>query len=259
MKWRPDLVSVRSRPGYAAHFLSFPHSSVETRYMNKPLRRVLHQTKNNRFVATLRNFARRWKWRNAAHDEVYDQGYFDFVEGTTRQSASIIAQTLIARYSPKSVMDVGCGTGVLLEQFQSHHVLVQGVEYAKAALDYCRQRGLDVESVDLRQADQLPTPAIPFDLVVSMEVAHQMPASCAKSYVAYLCRLGRTVVFSSESPSYVDRRSLNSQYPKYWIELFSQEKFRFDQKATTCLQNSWKEANVAAWFCRNVLIFERDD
>jgi len=73
-------------------------------------------------------------------------------------------------------------------------------------------------------------------------------------YVAYLCR-GDTVVFSSESPRYVDRFTLNAQYKRYWIDLFSTNKFYLDRQITTELQNHWKAAGVASWFWRNVLIF----
>src|SRR5215510_3626901 len=69
-----------------------------------------------------------------SHDEVYDKGYFQFVEQTSSKSSSIIANSVISTLNPLSVVDVGCGTGVILEQLRSQGVQVRGMEYAEAAI-----------------------------------------------------------------------------------------------------------------------------
>jgi SAM-dependent methyltransferase len=225
--------------------------------MQNRMRTVVRFARNNAFVAGMRNFARRWKWRNATHDEVYDASYFAFVEKTTSDSAASMAESLVKQFSPASAVDVGCGTGVLIEQLAARGVQVRGIEFASAALAYCQRRGLDVESIDLSDEGKLSHHPSRSDLVISMEVAHQMPPSCAFPYVAYLCRLGDVVVFSSESPSYVDRRSLNSQYGRYWIDLFARCNFQNDSQITAQIKQEWSQSGVASWFCRNVLVFRK--
>ena len=68
------------------------------------------------------------------HDAIYDKQYYDEVEVSAIMSAKPIATSLVAYYHPKSVVDVGCGTGALLEAFRTEGVEVAGLEYSEAGL-----------------------------------------------------------------------------------------------------------------------------
>src|SRR6266404_6179842 len=63
-------------------------------------------------------------WRNQPHDVVYDQEYFNFVEKTTRPVAQLLAADMVSVCHPQRALDVGCGTGALLEALRNNGVEV---------------------------------------------------------------------------------------------------------------------------------------
>src|SRR5262245_28678594 len=51
-----------------------------------------------------------------AHDWIYDSDYYDkTVEGPAARSAGRIADSILSDFKPANLIDVGCGTGALLE------------------------------------------------------------------------------------------------------------------------------------------------
>src|SRR5207248_2821891 len=52
------------------------------------------------------------------HDILYDSEYFRrMIEGSAVRSAEAIADSILSDLAPRTVVDVGCGTGALLEVF----------------------------------------------------------------------------------------------------------------------------------------------
>ena len=91
--------------------------------------------------------------RLAAHvvrpyNAIYHRDYYaETVEEPACQSATVMAASMIDAFKPRTIVDVGCGTGALLEAFRQMGCDVFGLEYSDAALAYCRQRGLPVKQI----------------------------------------------------------------------------------------------------------------
>lgn len=204
-------------------------------------------------VIACRSLVSRLRWRHASHDQIYDQDYFAFVERTTQQSAEAIADSIMSTFQPKTVFDVGCGSGALLDALRSRGACVHGLEYASAAVAMCRARGLEVVQADVTGAS-LPEPDRA-DVVVSMEVGHQLPESTADRYITYLCRAANIVVFSSETPGGGDRLPLNEQPHAYWINKFVNNGYEYLEQLSQQWRADWQAKSAASWFARNVMVF----
>lgn len=204
----------------------------------------------------LRGVMCRIRWLGASHDKIFDREYFSFVDKTTQASADAIAESVLADIRPSAVIDVGCGTGVLLERFRHAGIRVRGYERAEAALEFCRQRHLDVAPFNIVE-DSPPPENDRFDVAICMEVGHQLAKQYADQLVGLLCNLSDITVFSSESPGGGDRYWRNEQPQSYWIEKFSRHGFELDQDLTDAWRQDWMRRKVATWFCRNVLLFRR--
>lgn len=73
--------------------------------------------------------------------------------------------------SDLSILDAGCGTGLMLQQM-SHLGHAEGVDIAEQALDFCRKRGhLNVRAADVLH---LPFDDATFDVVTALDVLEHL-------------------------------------------------------------------------------------
>jgi len=194
--------------------------------------------------------------RLLGHDNVYDQNYYaKHVDGPAAQSSAAMSETIVNEFHPRSVVDVGCGSGYLLMVLKDRGLDVFGLEYAEAGLEYCRSRGLDVRKFDLE--NDTFTDVRKFDVAVSVEVAEHLPPKIADSYVDLLTRLADRVVFTAAPPGQGGRDHVNEQPPAYWIEKFAARKFTHDVPVSNAWREQWKTGGVQDWYYKNLMIFRR--
>lgn len=195
--------------------------------------------------------------RRAAHDDVYSAAYYQEIDGASTASARVIAGSLVREFAPRSVVDVGCGTGALLEALRAQGLpAARGLEKSAHALARCRAAGLEVAAFDLT-APGAGSAGPPADLAVSLEVAEHLPPSCAGSFVALLCSLAPRVVITAAPPGQPGTHHVNEQPPAYWIELFEARGMRHDPEATVRLQSAWRTGGAIDYYWRNLLVFSR--
>ncbi len=209
--------------------------------------------------AAVRNsrFVTRVKSTRAFHNVIYDADYYEVdVEGPAVASSATMAGSLFRLFAPATVVDVGCGTGALLAAFRDRGCSAFGLEYSKAGLARCRERGLDVQRFDLEH-DSFPADRR-FDLAVSVEVAEHLPERIADRYVDLLARLAPTVVFTAAPPGQEGADHVNLQEKQYWIDKFTTRGMRHDSAESERLARTWRDAgDVQSWYCDNLMLFRR--
>lgn len=189
------------------------------------------------------------------HDDVYNQTYYDGdVEPFAAPSASVMAASIVDRFRPKTVIDVGCGTGALLAAFRKLNCEVRGFEHAEAGRAYCQKRGLSVRQFNIEK-DTMDDEQ--YDLAVSFEVAEHLPAWTAKRYVGLLCRLSPLVIMSAATPGQGGIDHINEQPHSYWQKKFESENHYFDEATSRGFSMHWKSADVASFYYDNVMVFVR--
>jgi len=109
----------------------------------------------------------------AAH---YDRRWSRYVEAST---AATLAR--VTRPSDGCVLDLGCGTGVLLQKLAHRfpQAKLVGVDSTAAMLAIARQRLPPRALLHLACAEQLPFADDSFDLVVSSSMFHYLPRPLA--------------------------------------------------------------------------------
>jgi SAM-dependent methyltransferase len=187
---------------------------------------------------------------------MYDHHYFTrTVEDAARHSAPFIADSIITEFRPYYVIDVGCGTGALLEVLQARGCSVMGLENAQAAIELCRARNVPVLKFDLEQ--DKPPVGLSGDVVISLEVAEHLPERSADRFVDLLTKLSKQIVFTAAYPGQGGGDHVNEQPQSYWIEKFRTRGFDFDEVLSLKWRQDWKQHGLADWYWTNCMVFRK--
>jgi hypothetical protein len=95
-----------------------------------------------------------------------------------------------------------------------------------------------------------------FDLVISLEVANQLPEEGADLFVDTLTSLGPVALFSATIPHQSGDSHLNSQWPRYWIDRFGARGWEVTDSLRARI---WDNPHVAHRYAQNALLFTRSD
>lgn len=184
----------------------------------------------------------------------YDSGFFDYHAEGARQSARETIPLLLEFVQPKSVVDLGCGTGAWLAEFRAAGIDdVQGFDG-----DYVDRGQLLIGPERFTPHDLSRPLALDreFDLAISLEVAEHLPQEVAGTFVESLTRLAPVVLFSAAIPFQNGSGHINLQWPEYWQQHFA----RHDYVVVDCLREPlWRNTNVKSWYSQNMLLFVRRD
>jgi SAM-dependent methyltransferase len=180
----------------------------------------------------------------------YTPKYYDTWLPITRSSAEALVPLVIDLVSPRSVVDVGCGSGVWLEEFRA-----AGID------DICGIDGPWVEPARLLfpseafEAHDLTEPIYVdrrYDLAVSLEVGEHLPAEAAATFVGSLTRLAPIVLFSAAIPGQRGTEHINEQWPDYWVQLFARSGYL---AVDAVRAHIWDEPGVAPCYAQNTAVF----
>jgi SAM-dependent methyltransferase len=111
--------------------------------------------------------------------------------GTRRLFFALLDQLGLARDA--RVLDVGCGTGIMLLELAQRFDGAAGIDYSRLALDFCRRRGL--QRLTRGDATRLPYASNGLDVVLALDVVEHLDddAGCVAE-LARVCRPGGHVL-----------------------------------------------------------------
>lgn len=167
------------------------------------------------------------------------------------ESAEILVPEILKFYSPKSVIDVGCGIGCWLSVFKKHGVQdilgIDGKHVPEKLLKIQRSQFL---TADLSSPQKIKIP-YKFDLVCCLEVAEHLPSAAAEDFIIFLTSLGDKILFSAAIPEQTGENHLNEQYPSYWASLFNKHDFIF---LDAFRERFWNNERIAWWYRQNLFL-----
>lgn len=174
----------------------------------------------------------------------------DALEQGAVSSAEVIVPLLIELLHPRSVVDVGCGTGAWLARFREYGVLdVVGLDSVHTGYrSLLIPRDLFIP-MDLREPVMLPRR---FDLVLALEVAEHLPERVGQEFVESLTRLGSRVFFSAAIPHQGGDGHLNEQWPEYWSRRFQECGYA---AVDVVRPRVWLDRRVDWWYAQNGMLW----
>jgi SAM-dependent methyltransferase len=155
----------------------------------------------------------------------------------------------------RNIVDLGCGTGVFVEEFLKHNVHAEGYEYSDKARKIASDSfGLEVKPFDL---NTFSIPKGMFDACICFEVAHYLPEAMGNKLVKICAQGAKLAIFSSAHPKQGGYGHINEQPRSYWIERFTRQGLRFEAEKTAQLEEHLRRHLVRGmWFADNICLFE---
>ncbi len=184
----------------------------------------------------------------------YTAEFFKARGGSARDSAEVVLPIVFAASGvPRSILDVGCGTGGWLAAARR-----MGVSEVLGVDGYAPPDQLEIPSEAFRTADLTEPLELGrrFDFVITVEVAEHLPADAADIFVDSLVRHGNLVLFSAAIPGQGGNGHVNEQPPGYWVDRFSARGFElFD----LVRYQVWDDKRVEYYYRQNLLLFAKGD
>lgn len=180
----------------------------------------------------------------------YSPKFFAAHETRSRQSAAHTVPLVLEYVPAASVVDVGCGIGTWLSEFQAAGVQdflgVDGDYVSRDQLLFDRERFVSHELAQPLELNRR------FDLASCLEVAEHLPDASAQTLVDSLVRLAPVVLFSAAIPHQQGNNHVNEQWPDYWHAHFAVRDF----VAVDALRMKlWRNSEVARWYRQNLMFY----
>ena len=187
---------------------------------------------------------------NLMSAELYDRRFFDRQSDGSTQSARELVPKIVRLFPTiSSVVDIGCGVGAWLAEFESHGISdVLGVD-GFSPDDKLRIAASKFHRTDLEAPISVGRR---FDLALSMEVGEHLSKARANSFVADLCALSDCIVFSAAIPGQGGTAHVNERRHSYWAAQFSARGYDCYDGLR---RQIWRNDKIEWWYRQNVLLF----
>ena len=184
------------------------------------------------------------------HATVYDRSFYSAIDVWARDSAEQIIPIVTTLLRPRSVVDLGCGTGTWLAAFAQHGVErylgIDGIHVERSMLKIAASHFV---AADLTAP--LSIGAERFDLALSLEVAEHLPERYANVLVDSLVSLAPAVLFSAAIPLQGGANHINERWQTYWAQLFAERQFVV---VDAIRPRTWNNKKVASFYAQNMLL-----
>jgi SAM-dependent methyltransferase len=172
------------------------------------------------------------------------------MEQGSQTSAEQIVPLLVSKYSPKSVVDVGCGTGPFANEFLKLGVTdVVGYEgdWMKPLPTILPKNFYLYQDL----TEPLNSSRM-YDLCLCLEVAEHLEDTYARTLIDSITELSQVIVFSAAIPQQGGNHHVNEQWPSYWGTLFEEKGYylEWDPRFTI-----WENSKIEGCYRQNLLVF----
>jgi len=181
---------------------------------------------------------------------IYGNDFYATMEQGSKRSAEHIVPLLISKYSPKSVVDVGCGTGPFANEF-----LKLGVSNVIGYEGQWMESLPTILPKNLYLYTDLTRPLASlrkYDLCLCLEVAEHLEEANAWTLIETLTELSEVIVFSAAIPQQGGNHHVNEQWPSYWSELFAEKNYFLEWDPRLAI---WDNSQIEGCYRQNLLIF----
>lgn len=188
-------------------------------------------------------------------DHIYKKKFFEWHHSNKIMNEyEIVTKVLYDTFTPKSVIDFGCGTGIYLYFFSTFGIeYLKGLEGCQNAINLALVK--NIEKYDISKKIKLNTK---YDICLCFEVAEHIHKKYAETLIHNLCIASDIILFSAAIPKQTGRHHINLQPKQYWINKFEFEGFIYQESVTQNIINKMPSLKSIAWIKNNIMIFKKE-
>lgn len=172
------------------------------------------------------------------------------------QSPREIVPLLIKLFSPKSVVDIGCGLGTFLHEFYKNgvddYLGIDGQWVDKDKLS----KYINLDNFKIMNFDENITLNKKYDLALCLEVIEHINEKYADRMVRNLSNISDVIVFSAAIPFQGGQNHINEQWLDYWQKKFNDNNYSLFDIIRPMI---WNNTNVFYWYKQNIVVFINND
>lgn len=182
----------------------------------------------------------------------YDKQYYDKIEREERKQAERLADYIISKYVPSSIIDFGCATGLYLEPFHKAGMFTLGLEVAASAI---QARQIDnVIFTDIRKPIKVKWN---FDMAISLETLEHIEHKYSEQAVKNIADASDLLLFSAAAENQIEESHVNLRPKCYWINKFNAHGLEYSRQETEELHAYMGSGYRLGWFTQNAMILRR--
>jgi SAM-dependent methyltransferase len=159
---------------------------------------------------------------------IYDEYYYRTAAGGPYernarwlQFFARVAERIVADFAPRTVLDVGCAQGMLVEALRDRGVEADGIDVSAPAIEAVRA---DIRPFCAVGSIRDPLPRR-YDLITCLNVLEHLPADEAEAAIAHLCAAADEILFSSAPDDFAAAAHVNVRPYEFWAGLFARQGF----------------------------------
>lgn len=192
---------------------------------------------------------------NEADNGLYGGGFFEHqIHGSIRSAQTLVPRIIELVPEATSVVDVGCGAGGWLAEYERRGVEdIFGIDGFLPVDTHLQIPKEKTELVDLSQPYEMPRR---FDIAQSLEVAEHIRASSADQFVKLLADASDFVVFGAAAPNQGGTAHINENWLSYWCTRFAERGYEMFDIIRPLL---WDEVDIEWWYAQNTVVFAKSE
>lgn len=183
------------------------------------------------------------------HNHYSDEFYASQVGGSWR-SAEIYINHLHTIWSPKSVVDVGCGRGTWLAAWAKRGITrLLGIDGNWNSKEQMLDPRIQFVATDLDQRINMDSH---FDLAMSLEVGEHLKPEVSENFVESISKLADAVLFSAAYVGQGGENHINTRPHSFWAELFFARGYSLFDVFRPVF---WSDELVEPWYRQNAFLY----
>ena len=185
--------------------------------------------------------------------ELYNSQFYTAIKNDGIASAKLVIPFLIEIFDPKTLLDVGTGSGAWAWTAKNHGIKSLGIDggYVPLKSRLLEPEEFIEEDLSAQWFEKIEAYGL-FDITLCLEVAEHIPSTKAQHFIAQLIKTSNVIVFSAAIPYQGGTHHVNENWIKFWDSHFEQHDFiRLDLFRS----KFWNSGEINFWYRQNLFLY----